>query len=92
MKEYSIRYSDQFLRDLEFYKKEGKTMILNKLNVLINELRLHPRFGTGKPEQLRGNFSGFWSRRLTQRHRLIYIINDDTVTVVLVSALGHYGE
>ena len=92
MREYSIRYSDQFLKDLELHRKAGKSTVLNKLNDLINELRIHPRFGTGKPEQLKGNFSGLWSRRLTQKHRLVYSIEEDIVTVILISAYGHYED
>lgn len=92
MREYSIRYSDQFLKDLELHRKAGKSIVLNKLNDLINELRIHPRFGTGKPEQLKGNFSGLWSRRLTQKHRLVYSIEEDIVTVILISAYGHYED
>lgn len=92
MREYSIRYSDQFLKDLEMHRKAGKSIVLNKLNDLINELRIHPRFGTGKPEQLKGNFSGLWSRRLTQKHRLVYSIEEDIVTVILISAYGHYED
>jgi toxin YoeB len=46
--------------------------ILAKLNDLIEECRRHPFKGTGKPEPLGGNLTGWWSRRLTQEHRLVY--------------------
>lgn len=46
--------------------------LLDKLNALIEECRRHPFKGTGKPEPLGGNLSGWWSRRINQEHRLVY--------------------
>ncbi len=92
MKEYQIRYTDQFIEDVELHKLSGNKAVLKKISTLIDELRLHPKIGTGKPEQLLGNYSGFWSRRITLRHRLIYSIDEKIVTVVLISAFSHYGE
>jgi toxin YoeB len=43
-----------------------------KLNTLIEECRRHPFKGTGKPEPLGGNLSGWWSRRISHEHRLVY--------------------
>jgi len=54
------------------------------------ELAEHPREDTGKPEMLKGDMSGFWSRRINREHRLIYSIDDNIVTVSVVSAKGHY--
>ncbi|NLJ00054.1 MAG: Txe/YoeB family addiction module toxin, partial [Bacteroidales bacterium] len=48
--------------------------------------------GTGKPEALKGNRKGQWSRRITREHRLIYEIHEDIITVLIISASGHYGE
>ena len=91
-KEYEIEYTEKFLEDIEVYKKAGQKSILTKLNTLINELRVHPTIGTGSPEALKGNKKGQWSRRITQRHRLVYEIHNDIVTVVLLAALGHYDD
>ena len=52
----------------------------------------HPTTGTGKPEALRGDRKGQWSRRITGEHRLIYEIHEDIITVVMISAAGHYGD
>jgi len=54
---------------------------LKKINRLLKDVQRHPFEGLGKPEPLKGNMSGFWSRRITQEHRLIYRIVDETVTV-----------
>ncbi len=56
------------------------------------ELEKHPRTGTGKVEALKDNLSGYWSRRLNQKDRLIYKIEDKIVTVTVISAQGHYSD
>ena len=52
----------------------------------------YPTIGTGKPELLSGNRSGQWSRRITQKHRLIYLIDEEKVVVLLLSTYGHYDD
>ncbi len=59
---------------------------------LIDELYEHPRTGTGKPEMLKGDLKGRWSRRINRKHRLIYRIEDIEVTVLVISAYGHYDD
>ena len=59
---------------------------------LIAELYEHPRTGTGKPEQLTDNRSGQWSRRISNKHRLVYEIHDTEVVVLVLTAYGHYGD
>ena len=55
--------------------------MLKRVNTLIEDIRRNDHEGIGKPEQLRGNWSGFWSRRIDQEHRLVYRIVDDTVQI-----------
>ncbi|MBK8623952.1 MAG: Txe/YoeB family addiction module toxin [Saprospiraceae bacterium] len=57
---------------------------------MLVELENHPTTGTGKPEQLKHELSGYWSRRLNKKDRLIYQILEKEVIVVIVSALDHY--
>lgn len=59
-----------------------------KLLGLLTECCRTPFEGTGKPEGLKGNYKGYWSRRMTDEHRLIYRVTDETVYVV--SYHGHY--
>jgi toxin YoeB len=62
--------------------------VLNKIFVLLEEITDPPFTGTGKPEMLKYNLSGCWSRRINQEHRLIYeIIND---RILIHPAKGHY--
>ncbi len=66
-------------------------MDLIKLDSILEELKIHPRTGTGNPEQLKHQLSGFWSRRINKKDRLIYeIIEEPERLVVIISALGHY--
>ncbi|MDD4191347.1 MAG: Txe/YoeB family addiction module toxin [Mangrovibacterium sp.] len=91
MKEhYEIEYSDRFLEDIQVHKKAGQKSVLEKINLLIDELREHPYTGTGCPEPLKYNKKGQWSRRITKKHRLVYIVEEQKVTVLLLAALGHY--
>ena len=62
--------------------------MLNKILTLLDELTEHPFTGTGKPEQLKHDFSGYWSRRINKEHRLIYSVLEDVVYIN--SAFGHY--
>jgi toxin YoeB len=52
----------------------------------------HPTTGTGHPKQLSGDRAGQWSRRINQKHRLLYMIDGDKVVVLLLSAYGHYDD
>ena len=55
--------------------------ILKRLNKIIGEVMRDPFEGIGKPEPLRSHFKGYWSRRITDEHRLIYRVSDDAVLV-----------
>lgn len=71
---------------LQWVKEDRK--IFEKINTLITEITRDPFHGTGKPEPLKGNWSGYWSRRITQEHRLIYKVSADHV--VIASCRYHY--
>ena len=66
--------------------------VFMKAQKLIEELKEHPRTGTGKPEPLKGNRSGQWSRRISSKHRLVYEIHDAEVVVLVLMAYGHYDD
>ena len=68
----------------------SKEDFLKKIWLLVEELKLHPQTGTGQVEQLRGNLSGFWSRRIDKADRMVYKIEEDRVIVTVVSLKGHY--
>ena len=62
--------------------------IYRKIAELIEEIRRNPFSGKGKPEPLKHNFSGYWSRRITDEHRLIYTVNE--IEVLIISCKYHY--
>jgi len=55
---------------------------LKRINQLLQELLRHPETGIGKPEPLRANLAGFWSRRIDDTHRLVYAIEDEQIVVI----------
>lgn len=64
---------------LEWQASDPKT--LARLNTLIKEASRTPFQGIGKPEPLRGDLSGWWSRRITQEHRLVYRVKDEALEI-----------
>jgi toxin YoeB len=86
---FKLEFSGQANIDIDFHKKSGNKALLKKLFQLLEELTEHPTSGTGKPEQLKHNFAGYWSRRINQEHRLVYKIMENQ-TVRIYSAKGHY--
>ncbi len=74
------------LEDIEFFKKGGDKTVLKKLAKLLEELIEHPTFGSGHPEELKHNYAGCWSRRLSIKHRLIYRIDENQQIVIVLFA------
>jgi toxin YoeB len=89
---YTLHITVQAKKDIAFLKKNGGKTVTKKIEKLLLELIEHPRTGTGQVEQLIGNRQGQWSRRIDKKNRLIYTINDDIVTVEVISARGHYDD
>lgn len=56
--------------------------VLKKINALLRECRRHPFEGTGKPGPLKGDYAGYWSRRITREHRLVYKVTDGALIVI----------
>lgn len=64
----------------------------SKIEKLLIEMIEHPTTGTGQVEALKGNLSGYWSRRIDKFNRIIYTVEEKVVTVTIISAKGHYGN
>ena len=64
---------------------------LSRLNSykIFNELKENPFIGEGQPEALKYELAGLWSRRINREHRIIYKVEEEIVTVYIISALGH---
>ncbi|MFP3354283.1 Txe/YoeB family addiction module toxin, partial [Pseudoalteromonas sp. SIMBA_153] len=73
---------------LYWQNQDKKT--LKRINALIQDAQRGPFEGIGKPEGLKGNLSGFWSRRIDDANRLIYAADDEVLRIV--SCRFHYGD
>ncbi|RXF69386.1 Txe/YoeB family addiction module toxin [Arcticibacter tournemirensis] len=92
MGRYSVDIEKNAKKQLAELYKSGNKADIKKVEVIFSELEEHPNTGTGNPEQLKYELSGFWSRRINSKDRLIYKINDLEVIVTVISAKGHYGD
>jgi len=88
---YEIDYRDQALLDIAKLKK-NEPIAYKKVLSFVQELKEHPKTGSGHPEQLKGEPQGRWSRRITKKHRLVYEIFEKEVVVLVITAYGHYDD
>lgn len=70
------------------YWLQADRLLLKRINWLINDALRDPTAGIGKPEPLRHMFAGAWSRRITDEHRLVYVVDDEDL--VILQARFHY--
>jgi toxin YoeB len=86
---YHLEFTDRAKKDIEAHKKSGDKAVLKKLLLLLEEISEHPFTGTGKPELLKYELAGLWSRRINKEHRLVYQVTETTIIFIL-AAKGHY--
>lgn len=86
---YTIVFTEDAKKDLKELQKKAPQAI-SKLAKLLDELKEHPRTGTGQVEPLKGYDGTVYSRRITKEHRLVYKVYDEVVEVLVLSAFGHY--
>ena len=75
---------------LRLAKSEPKAFA--KAQRFLEEMKVHPKTGTGHPEPLRGDRAGQWSRQITKKHRMVYEIHETEVIVLVLTAYGHYDD
>lgn len=80
-------WDDKAWEDYLYWQSHDK-QILKRLNVLLRDAERTPFDGIGKPEPLRGDLSGFWSRRINDEHRLVYRVKDGMLEII--SCMDHY--
>ena len=83
-----IIYSHEAQKDIAYWKKSGNKVIQKKIQQLLIAIGENPFEGIGKPEALKHNLSGLWSRRINQEHRIIYLPLENTIKIY--SLKGHY--
>ncbi len=82
-----VVFEKNALEDFEFWTKQD-IKILKKIAELILAIYKDPFSGIGKPEPLKGDLKGYWSRRITDEHRVVYTITGDAV--IIISCKSHY--
>jgi len=88
-KNKNLSFENDGWEDYLYWQREDKK-ILKKINSLIEEILRNPFTGTGKPEPLRNEFSGLWSRRINEEHRLVYAVIADQI--IISQCRYHYSK
>ena len=83
-----IEYTIQAKADLDFWKNSNNISVLKKIRKLIEAIVQDPYRGIGKPEALKYDLTGCWSRRINKEHRIIYEVLDDKI--IILSLRWHY--
>ena len=81
---------DSALEDRDFLFLFHNEKIMKRISRLLGDIVAHPFTGIGKPEPLKGNLSGKWSRRITEEHRLVYSVSNNMIYVYVFSMRYHY--
>ena len=84
-----LEFRQQAFEDLQYWVQMNPKMAKRLLR-LIEETQRDPFGGAGKPEPLKGELSGWWSKRIDQEHRLIYRVEKDSL--IVAQAKGHYDD
>ncbi|ASJ38428.1 addiction module protein [Vibrio vulnificus] len=82
-----LSWTDDAWDDYLYWQTQDKKT-LKRINKLINDVKRSPFEGIGKPEPLKENLSGFWSRRIDDTNRLVYAVDDQVITII--SCRYHY--
>lgn len=84
-----ITFSEDAWDEYLYWQMQDKKT-LKKVNELLKEIQRTPFSGKGEPEELRGNLSDKWSRRINQKDRLVYEITNDMISII--QCKGHYND
>ena len=90
-----MKYNVDFTKDAQKVVKKWKKsnpILYKKLVIILDEISMHPRIGTGHPEPLRGGNDITYSRRISAHDRIIYDIYDEKITVLVIDVEGHYDD
>ena len=82
-----IAFTDHGWDDYLWWQANDRA-VMKRINRLLEDVRRDPFAGVGKPEPLKHAFQGAWSRRITDEHRLVYLVEDDVI--VVLQARHHY--
>lgn len=89
---YRIILSEQARREYLYFSQSGNKATLNKIKNLLEDIAEHPYSGIGKPEPLKYELAGKWSRRINTEHRIVYSVQDEAIEVYIFSMRYHYAK
>ncbi len=92
MGKYIVEFEPKALKEIKEHYKSGNQASIKKIAEILIELSETPFEGTGSPEALKYELSGFWSREINKKDKLIYRVEEDIVTVLVIAAKGHYSD
>ena len=92
MGKFRIEIKEIAEKHLELHYKSADKKSIKNIEKILVELSENPFSDEGQPEELKYNLKGYWSRILNQKDRIIYRVEDDIVTVYVVSAMGRYSD
>jgi toxin YoeB len=84
-----IVFSPSSMESLQLFRSGNQKLVFKIFDLLV-DIQKNPFTGIGKPEPLKGNFSGYWSRRINDEHRLVYRVTSEFIEVI--SCYGHYEQ
>ena len=87
---YRIVFTKQAQKDYRYWVASGNTSVLKKISELLDDISAHPFAGKGKPEPLKYDLSGKWSRRINAEHRIVYSVNNEMIEIYVLSMKYHY--
>lgn len=87
-----IKFMPRAEEDLEYWKSTGNKQVMKRITKLLSDILEHPFTGIGKPEPLKGDLQGLWSRRITDEHRLVYSVSNGMIYVYVLSLRYHYSK
>lgn len=82
-----ISFQPEAWEDFLYWQRVDKRRF-KRITALIRDIQRSPFKGTGKPEPLKGNYAGYWSRRIDQEHRIVYAVEANGI--VIIQCRGHY--
>lgn len=92
MGKFRLKIEPRATLEIAKHTKSGSQASIKRIAKILIELSETPFVGIGKPEPLKHKLSGFWSREINKKDRLIYKVDEDIVTVFVISAMGHYSD
>lgn len=85
----NLSFTEKAFAEYLYWQMQDKKT-LKRINALLKDINRNPFEGVGKPEPLKGNYQGYWSRRIDDSNRLIYTVSDNVIEIY--QCKGHYND